>query len=196
MAISVCNKLAGNVLSRKCPTPGGLNRNSWVFQFEQFTGAETISGTTGALQSFGLVVGEKGIKGKGRPKRGSGASKLATTENGSSEVEQTLVQEFGFGDQKELNALTAYLKADGKVVFQELASGAIRVFFKAYGTETSAGEEGSGETLTADNGIMKTTLTGKEPEFPMFFEAAITAGETQLAASRAYLDALTLAIAA
>jgi hypothetical protein len=193
MPLDICNALTSNVTSRKCPTPGGLNRNSWVFQYEQFTGAETKSGTTGALSGFTLKTGELGIKGKGRPKRGSGASVLTTAENGSSEVEQTLIQEFGFGTQTELDALTAFLKADGKVVFQELGSGAIRVFFKAYGNETSKGEEGTGETLTADNGIMKTTLTGKEPEFPMYFEAPISGQLTQLASSRAYLDALTQA---
>ncbi|SNC67339.1 Clp protease [Hymenobacter gelipurpurascens] len=40
--------------------------------------------------------------------------------------------------------------------------------------------------------LMKTTLTGKEPKFPMFFEAPISGGITQLAASRAYLDALVV----
>ena len=188
----ICNKTSKNVTSRKCPTDGGLNRNSWTFQREQFTGAFSKNGTSGALSGFTLETGEQGIKGKGRPKRGSGASVLDKGENGSSEVTQTLIQEYGFGNQMELDALTEFLKGDAKVVFQELNSGAIRVFFKEFGNETDKGEEGSGETLTSDNGIMKVTMTGKEPNFPMFFEAPISGQLTQLESSRAYLDALTL----
>lgn len=190
MAVDICNRIASNLTSRKCATSGGLNRRSWTFQREQFTGAETKN-TTGALSSFTLETGELGIKGKGRPKRGSGASKLTKAENGSTEVEQTLIQEYAFGNQTELAALEAHLKADGKVVFQEMNSGAIRVFFKDFGNESDTGEEGSGETLTADNGVMKMTMTGKEPSFPIFFEAPISGQLTQLASSAAYLDALT-----
>lgn len=185
----ICNAISKNVTSRKCGSSGGLNFNSWIFQQDQFAGGETLS-LSEALSSFALKTGEKGIKAVGRPKRGSGQSVLDTLENGSSEVAQTLIQEFRFGDQKELNALTEYLKASGKVVFQELANGKIRVYFKTFGSETSKGEEGTGETLTADNEIMKATISGKEPAFPMYFEAPITASETQLAASRAFLDAL------
>lgn len=189
--IDICNRLSSNVTSVKCPSSGGLNRRSWTFQKEQFTGAETRN-TGGALSGFTLETDELGIRGKGRPKRGSGASKSTTGENGGTEVEQTLIQEYGFKNQAQLNALTAFLKADAKVVFQELANGKIRVFFKEYGNESSTGEEGTGETLTADNEIMKVTMTGKEPEFPMYFEAPIgSSGLTQLAASAAYLDNLT-----
>jgi hypothetical protein len=190
-ALDICDRLAGNVNSRKCGKSGGLNKRSWVFQKEQFTGAETKSGTTGALSGFTLVQGELGIRGKGRPKKGSGAGKLTQGETGSSEVEQTLIQEFGFGNQLDLDALEAFLKAGSKVVFQELNSGDIRVYFKEYGNETGTGEEGTGETLTAENSIMKTTLVGKEPKFPMYFEAPTTGGLTQLESSAAYLDALT-----
>jgi hypothetical protein len=187
----ICNKISKNVSSRKCPTDGGLNRFSWTFQREQFTGGFTKNGTSGALSGFTLEAGETGIKGKGRPKRGSGSSSFDKGENGSSEVTQTLIQEYGFGNQMELDALTEFLRGDAKVVFQELNSGAIRVFFKEFGNETDKGEEGSGETLTADNGIMKVTMTGKEPGFPMYFEAPISGQLTQLESSRAYLDALT-----
>ncbi|KUG06881.1 hypothetical protein [Solirubrum puertoriconensis] len=189
----ICNTITKNITSADCPRPGGLNRRSWVFLLSMLTGAFTYNGTTGALSGFSIVAGQKGIKGMGRPKKGSGASTGTQAENGSFQVEQTLIQQFGFKNQLELNALTDFLKAGGKVVFQELNSGAIRVYFKEFGNETGTGEEGSGETLNADNGIMTTTLKGFEPEFPTFFEAPITAGETQLAASRAYLDALCVA---
>jgi hypothetical protein len=191
MAVDICNRIAGNLTSTKCPSSGGLNRRSWTFQKEQFTGAETRNPTSGALSGFTLEADELGIRGKGRPKRGSGASKSTKTENGGTEVEQTLIQEYGFKDQKQLDLLETFLAADGKVVFQELASGKIRVFFKAYGNESDTGEEGTGETLTAENGIMKITMTGKEPKFPMFFEAPISGQLSQLESSAAYLDALT-----
>ncbi|TGD82874.1 hypothetical protein [Hymenobacter wooponensis] len=190
MAEDICNRISKSVTSSKCGKSGGINRNSWVFQQDQFTGAETLNSTTGALSGFGLKAGEKGIKAVGRPKRGSGANKSNTTDNGSTEVEQTLIQEYRYKDQIGLNALTEFLKADAKVVFQETAGGDIRVFFKKYGSETSTGEDGTGTNLTDDNNIMKTTLTGKEDDFPMFFEAPVSGGQSQLAASRAYLDAL------
>ncbi|MBX0290957.1 hypothetical protein K3G63_10935 [Hymenobacter sp. HSC-4F20] len=190
MPDDICNRITKAVTSKACPKPGGINRNSWVFQFDQFTGAETRNSTTGALSGFTLKEGEKGIKAIGRPKKGSGQHKSTTNENGSMEVEQTLIQEYAYKVQNDLDAITEFLRAGGKVVFQELASGDIRVYFKSYGNETSTGEDGTGTVLTDDNNIMKTTLTGKEPEFPMFFEAPITTGLTQLAASRAYLDAL------
>lgn len=196
MVLDICNRLTNNLTSRKCPTPGGTNRNSWTFQFDQFTGAETKNGVTGALSGFSLVANELGIRGTGRPKKGSGASKGTQADNGSTEIEQTLIQEYAFATQLELSALTAFLKAVSKVVFQELANGTIRVFFKAYGNETGTGEEGTGTALTDDNSVMKLTLVGKEPEFPMYFEAPVTGGQSQLAASRAYLDALTQAPAA
>lgn len=190
MAEDICNRISKAVKSTSCPKPGGLNRNSWVFQLDQFSGAETRSGTTGALSGFTLNGAEKGIKAMGRPKKGSGTSKSTTNENGSTEVEQTLIQEYAYKNQLQLDALEEFLAGGSKVVFQELASGDIRVYFKAFGNESSTGEEGTGTLLTDDNNIMKTTLTGKEPKFPQFFEAPITGEITQLAASRAYLDAL------
>ncbi|UOQ53044.1 hypothetical protein [Hymenobacter cellulosivorans] len=190
MAVDICNRISKNVASKACPKAGGINRTSWVFQLDQFTGAETRNGTTGALSGFTLKTGEKGIKAVGRPKKGNGTHKSTTSENGSTEVEQTLVQEYSYQDQNGLTALEQFLAAGSKVVFQELASGDIRVYFKAFGNETSTGEDGTGTLLTDDNNVMKTTLTGKEPSFPMFFQAPITGSETQLAASRAYLDAL------
>ncbi|WP_400190667.1 hypothetical protein [Hymenobacter sp. B81] len=189
----ICNAISKNLTSRNCGSKGGTNRNSWTFQLPQFTGAETRNATTGALSGFTLKTGEKGIKGVGRPKKGSGASKLTTAENGNSEVEQTLIQEYRFANQNDLTALEEFLKGDGKVVFQELANGKIRVYFKEFGTETSTGEEGTGVVLLDDNEIMKVTLTGKEGGFPMYFEAPISGSLTQLASSRAYLDALVVA---
>lgn len=189
MAVDICNRIAGNVTSATCARSGGLNRDSWVFQYEQFTGAQTLA-ADGALSGFVLKADELGIKAKGRAKKGSGTNVLTTNENGSSEVEQTLIQEYQYKDQPGLNALTSFLKAGNKVVFQETASGDIRVYFKAYGNETSKGEDGTGTVLTDDTNVMKTTLTGKEPELPMFFKAPISGQLTQLASSRAYLDAL------
>ena len=78
------------------------------------------------------------------------------------------------------------------MVFQELNNGKIRVFFKEFGAENSTGEETTGTALTEDNQVMKITLTGTEPRFPMYFEAPISGSLTQLASSRAYLDALVV----
>lgn len=194
MALELCNRLASNLSSRKCPVPGGTNRRSWVFQREQFTGAFTKNASTGAISGFGLVEDEKGIRAMGRPKKGSGTGAGTQAETGSTEIEQTLIQEFTFANQKELDANEAYLKADGKVVFQELNSGQIRVYFKEFGNETATGEEGTGTLLADESQVMKMTLKGKEPKFAEFFEAPVgTGGLSQLEASAAYLDALTLA---
>lgn len=196
MPVEICARITKPVNSTVCPTPGGTNRNSWVFQKEQFTTAETFSTVTGALSSFGLVTGEKGIKAIGRPKLGSGASASTTNVNGSTEVAQTLVQVFGFKDQLALNAIEEFLSGGSKVVFQELANGKIRIFFKEYGNETSKGEETTGTALTDTNGAMTATLEGNEPRFPLYFEAPIAAvtapavALTQLASSRAFLDNL------
>lgn len=190
MANDICNRISKNITSRKCPTSGGLNRESWTFQLDQFTGAWSKSSTTGAITGFTLNTGELGIKGVGRPKVGSGSSKGTQSETGSTEVEQTLIQEYGFGNQLELDALEEFFKGDAKVVFQELANGKTRIFFKEFGNETGTAEEGTGTKLNDENSIMKVTLVGKEPSFPVYFEAPVANGQTQLAANRAYLDAL------
>lgn len=179
----LCNRLTNSVSSRKCPTKGGINRRSWVFQRDQFTGAETKNATTGALSSFALEDGEKGIRGMGRPKKGSGASSGVQSENGSTEVTQTLIQEYTFANQLELAAQEAFLEADAKVVFQELNNGKIRIYFKEFGNETATFEEGTGTLLGDESEVMKCTLVGKEPKFPMYFEAVIgTSGLSQLEA--------------
>lgn len=192
--LEICNRLTDNLSSRKCPTSGGTNRRSWVFQRDQFTGAFTKSSTSGAISGFGLEAEEMGIRGKGRPKKGSGASKGTQAENGSTEVEQTLIQEYTFANQVALDALEAFLKADAKVVFQELANGKIRVYFKEFGNETMTAEETTGTLLADESEVMKCTMVGKEPKFPMYFEAPIgTDGLSQLEASAAYLDKVTKA---
>jgi hypothetical protein len=193
MAVDICNRISKNVRSRNCSTPGGTARNSWTFQLDQFTGAFTKSPTTGAISGFALKADEFGVKGVGRPKKGSGASKGTQSENGSTEVEQTLIQEYKFGNQLELDALEEFFKGDAKVTFQELANGTTRIFFKEFGNESGTAEEGTGTLLTDENQVMKVTLVGKEPSFPVFFEAPITGAITQLAANRAYLDALVQA---
>jgi hypothetical protein len=193
-ALTICNRLTNNLSSRKCAVPGGTNRRSWVFQRDQFTGAFTRNATTKAISGFGLVDDELGIRAKGRPKKGSGVGKGTQSDTGSTEVEQTLIQEFTFANQQELDDNEAYLKADGKVVFQELNSGQIRVYFKEFGNETATAEEGTGTLLADESQVMKMTLVGKEPKFAEFFEAPVgTTGLTQLEASAAYLDALTQA---
>jgi hypothetical protein len=193
-ALTICNRLTNNLSSRKCAVPGGTNRRSWVFQRDQFTGAFTRNATTRAISGFGLVDDELGIRAKGRPKKGSGTGKGTQSDTGSTEVEQTLIQEFTFANQQELDDNEAYLKADGKVVFQELNSGQIRVYFKEFGNETATAEEGTGTLLADESQVMKMTLVGKEPKFAEFFEAPVgTSGLTQLEASAAYLDALTQA---
>lgn len=186
----ICKRLGDNLSSRKCPTSGGTNRRSWVFQLDQFTGAETKGGS-GALSGFALQAGELGIRGLGRPKKGSGASKGTQNENGSTEIEQTLIQEYSFGNQSELEALEAFLGADAKVVFQELTNGKIRVFFKRFGNETMTAEETTGTLLADESEVMKCTMVGKEDKFPMYFEAPISGALSQLESSAAYLDALT-----
>ena len=35
MAVDICNRISKNLSSVKCPTAGGVNRNSWTFQLEQ-----------------------------------------------------------------------------------------------------------------------------------------------------------------
>jgi len=187
----ICNRLANGLSSRKCPTSGGTNRRSWVFQLDQFTGAETKNADSGALSGFALETDELGIRGKGRPKKGSGASKGTQAENGSTEVEQTLIQEYTFANQKQLEDLEAFLKADAKIVFQELNNGKIRVFFKRFGNETMTAEETTGVLLADESEVMKCTLVGKEDKFPMYFEAPISGVLSQLESSVAYLDALT-----
>ena len=193
-ALTICNRLTNNLSSRKCAVPGGTNRRSWVFQRDQFTGAFTRNVSTKAISGFGLVEDELGIRAKGRPKKGSGAGKGTQSDTGSTEIEQTLIQEFTFANQQELDDNEAYLKADGKVVFQELNSGQIRMYFKEFGNETATAEEGTGTLLADESQVMKMTLVGKEPKFAEFFGAPIgTSGLTQLEASAAYLDALTQA---
>jgi hypothetical protein len=196
-AATICNRLTSSFASRKCPVPGGTNRRSWVFQIDQFTGAYTRNATTGAISGFTLVdPTEKGIRANGRPKKGSGAGKGTQADTGSTEIEQTLIQEFSFSNQLELDALEAYLRADGKVVFQTLNSGQIRIYFKDFGNETATLEETTGTLLGDESGVMKSTIVGKEPKFAQFFEAPLgTSGLSQLEASAAYLDALTQAFA-
>ncbi|MBO2010848.1 hypothetical protein [Hymenobacter negativus] len=186
----ICNRISKNISSRSCATAGGTARNSWTFQADQFTGAFTKSGTTGAISGFTLKPDELGIKGIGRPKKGSGSSKGTQADTGSTEVEQTLIQEYKFGNQLELDALEEFFKGEAKVTFQELANGAIRIFFKEFGNESGTAEEGTGVLLPDESQVMKVTLVGKEPSFPVFFEAPISGQLSQLASSRAYLDAL------
>lgn len=191
--IDICNLLTKNLVTARCNTNGGVTGRQWVFQLGQFIGAETYNAVSGALSGFSLVTGEKGIKATGRAKKGSGASAITQADNGTTTVEQTVISEFKYSNQKEATALVDFIKADAKVVFQETASGTIRVYFKQFGNETGSAEDGTGTLIGDDNNVLKVTTKGTEQTLPLFFEAPITGAENQLGASIAYLDALVKA---
>lgn len=193
MAVDICNTLSKNLNSARCNTNGGVTGRQWVFQKGQFAGGETTNATTGALSGFTLVTGEKGIKAVGRAKKGSGASAVTQAENGSTTVQQTVVSEFKYTNEKEAMGLMDFIRADAKVIFQQTNSGTIRVYFYEFGNETGSAEDGTGTLIGDDNNVLKVTTVGTEQNLPRFFEAPITGEVTQLAASIAYLDALVLA---
>lgn len=89
-----------------------------------------------------------------------------------------------------------FLRADAKVIFQETADGSIRVYFWQFGSDSAAATDGTGTTLTDANNTVTATITGTEVNLPRFFEVTPTGGETVLAASVAYLDALCVEDAA
>jgi hypothetical protein len=188
----ICNSISKNIQTSICATSGGTSGRQWVFQKHQFTGAST-NATSGALASFALKSGEKGIKANGRAKKGSGASDVSTGDNGSVSNAQTVVSVFKYNTENEANAIMEFLRAEGKVIFQETAKGTIRVYFWQFGSEGGSATDGTGTVLTDDNDSVTATITGNEPNLPRFFEATPTGGETVLAASIAYLDALVQA---
>jgi hypothetical protein len=192
MPLDICNKLTSNVRSDKCPTSAGIKGRAWVFQREQFTGAFTKA-PNGAISGFTLVAGEKGIKATGREKKGSGSAEGGRDENGNTAINQSVVLQYKYRTQAQLEALMALISADGPVVFLETNSGQIRLFFKEFGAETSAITDNTG-TLLGDDAALQITYAGAEPTLAPFFEAPVgTGGLTPLAASIAYLDALVLA---
>lgn len=190
---SICNVLSKNIQTAICATSGGTSGRQWVFQKHQFTGASTNNSTTGALSSFGLKTGEKGIKANGRAKKGNGSSNISTADNGSVSNEQSVVTVIKYETENQANAIMDFLRADSKVIFQETAKGTIRVYFWQFGSEGGSATDGTGTVLADDNDTVTATITGTEPNLPRFFEAAVTGGESQLAASVAYLDALVAA---
>ncbi|MGI4884279.1 MAG: hypothetical protein ACRYFR_04900 [Janthinobacterium lividum] len=192
MASSVCNALTKNIVSRKCATAGGIKTRVWVFQAEDFTGAQTFN-ATGALSSFGLVAGYHAITATGRPKTSNGSNKLTKPDGGGVSVEQALVIALTYGNQTELNAVMDFLRADGKTVFVETNDGSIRQYFQEFGDGALDGDDGSGTLIGDASNTVKATIKGTESNLPRFFEAVITGQQTQLAASKAYLDALVAA---
>lgn len=190
MASTLCNTLTKNIATRKCLPAGGLKTRLWVFQAPDFTGVQTFS-PTGALSSFGLATGAQVITLNGRPKKGKGDNKLTKPEDGALSVEQSLGFEAAYGTQHELDALIDFLRADNKTVFVETNAGTIRQYFHEFGDGSFEGTDGTGLLVGDATNVLAGTLKGTESTLPRFFEAAIgTTGLTQLAASRAYLDAL------
>ncbi|WP_324671039.1 hypothetical protein [Hymenobacter sp. GOD-10R] len=190
---TICNKLSKNVSSAYCNTSGGTTGRQWVFQKPQLAGGATYN-NTGALSSFTLKTGEKGIKANGKAKKGSGASAISTGENGGVVNAQTVVSQFKYQTGLEAKALMEFMRADGKIVFQETAKGTIRVYFWNFGSEGGSATDGTGTGLLDPNDEFIATITGEDTELPLFFEVALEDGETdQLKASATYLDSLTLA---
>ena len=188
-----CNALTGgNITSRKCLTPGGIKNKAWVFQVEDLTGAETFS-TSGALSSFGLKAGYTAMTATGRPKKGKGDNKLTKPEDGAVSAEQSLLMEFAYNDQTELDTIMSMLRAEGKTVFVETNGGTIRQYFHEFGDSTLEGSDGTGAVISDAANIVSVTLKGVESNLPRFFEAVISGQLSQLASSRAYLNGLVAA---
>ena len=185
----ICNALTKSIASRKCLPAGGLKTRCWVFLQADFTGAYTFA-TNGALSSFGLATGAAVIACVGRPKKSGGDNKLAKPEDGTLSVEQALAMEVSYATQHELDALIDFLRADGKTVFVETNAGTIRQYFHEFGDGSMEGTESTGKLVGDATNVVAFTLKGTESTLPRFFEAVIAGPQTQLAASRAYLDAL------
>lgn len=83
-------------------------------------------------------------------------------------VEQPLIQKLPVASQSELGANEAHLRADGKVVFQELNSGQTRVLFQKFGHETATAEPPTGALRAGEPQVVKMTLASKEPRFAKF----------------------------
>ncbi|GAA4362779.1 hypothetical protein GCM10023185_31050 [Hymenobacter saemangeumensis] len=188
-----CNKLSKNVVSRACAVSGGIKNRVWVFHTSDFTGAKTYA-TNGSLSGFTLVADAEGIKATGRARKGNTTNKLSKNEEGAVNVEQAVALEFRYNTEAEKNAIMEFLRADNKTVFVETNAGTIRQHFAEFGDDTFEGEDGSGTAIGDASNILKVTLKGNEQDLPIFFEAPVgTSGLTQLAASKAYLDALCVA---
>ena len=185
----ICNALSKSIASRKCLPAGGLKARCWVFQQADFTGAYTFA-VNGALSSFGLATGAQVISCTGRPKKGSGDNKLTKPEDGALSVEQALALEVAYNTQHELDAVIDFLRADGKTVFVETNAGTIRQYFHEFGDGSMEGTEGTGKVVGDATNVVAVTLKGTESTLPRFFEAVVAGPQTQLAASRAYLDGL------
>jgi hypothetical protein len=186
----VCNALTSNIASRKCLTPGGLKNKAWVFQQDDMTGAETFNPTTKALSSFGLKAGYTAITATARPRKSKGDNKLTKPEDGAVSAEQSLLMEFAYDDQVELDAIMDFLRAENKTVFVETNGGKIRQYFHEFGDSTLDGSDGTGVVISDTANIVSVTLKGTESNLPRFFEAVISGQLSQLASSRAYLDGL------
>lgn len=188
-AQAVCNALTRNIATRKCLAPGGLKTRMWVFQLADLTGVETFN-SAGSLSSFGVAPGAQVITCTGRAKKNVGDNKITQAEDAAVAVEQGLALEVAYGDQSELDAVMTFLRADAKTVFVEGNDGNVRQYFHEFGTSTLDGSDGSGALIGDAANVVKATVKGQATTLPRFFEAVITGAQSQLAASRAYLDAL------
>lgn len=190
MASTVCNALSKNIASRKCTVSGGVKNRVWVFQRDDITGAITKNATTNAISSFGLETGAQVITATSKAKKGKGDSKLTQAVDAGVSIEQSLALSFAYNSQPELDNIIAFLQADGKVVFQETNAGTIRIYFWEFGHESAEGDDTTGQLIADPGNLFNVTLKGTETSLPLFFEAPISTGLSQLESSIAYLDGL------
>lgn len=187
--MSVCNALSKNVTTRNCLPSGGVKARAWVGQVPDFTGAKTYN-AGGALSSFALALGAMFITATGRAKKTNAPNKLSQTAEGAVQVEQSVILEVAYNNQAQANAIMDFLRAEGKTVFLETNAGNIRQYFADFGSDSFEGEDTTGTVVGDAPNVLKITLKGTESNLPLFFEAVISGGLSQLASSRAYLDAL------
>lgn len=192
---SACNTFSKNVATRRCLPSGGVKARCWIGQVADRTGAYTYK-ANGALSSFVLAAGAKFITATGRPKKGSGNSKLTKPEDGGVSNEQSVIIEIAYGTQHEGDAIMDILRAEGKFVLLETSAGTIRGYFWEEGDSSMEGEEGTGTAKGDASGVLKITLKGTEDDLPLFFEAVNSnSAVPQLQASIAYLDSLVTGVA-
>lgn len=194
MASTVCNALTKNIASRKCTVAGGVKNRIWAFQRDDITGGITRN-AGGALSSFALATGAQVITFTSKAKKGKGDNKITQPVDAGVNVEQTVALAASYNSQAEADAIIAFLQAEGKVIFQETNAGTIRVYFWDFGHESAEGDDSTGAVIGDPSNLLNISLKGNELSLPLFFEAAISGQLTQLASSKAYLDALVTGVA-
>lgn len=192
--IGICNAVTKNVATLRCLPSGGIKTRCWIGQVADRTGAYTYK-ANGALSSFALNTGAGLITATGRPKKGSGASKLSKSEEGGVSNEQSVLIEIAYATQHQADAIMDILRAEGKFVLVETSAGTIRGYFWEDGDLSMEAEEGTGTLKSDPSGVLKITLKGTEDDLPIFFEAVNSnAAIPQLQASIDYLDSLVTGV--